>query len=73
MSINQRAGRNKNNELVWILPEKPVEVTVYGAVETCLLRQKACGTPSQHTLAYILTTPAAGPLDTFSGAGVVGG
>lgn len=48
-------------------------MTVHGAAETCLLRQKACGTPSQHTLAYILTTPAAGPLDTFSGAGVVGG
>lgn len=45
MSINQRAGRNKNNELVWILPEEPVEVTVHGAVETCLLRQKAMWDP----------------------------
>ena len=42
MSTNQRAaGRNKNNGLVWILPEGPVKVTVHRAVKTCLSRQKA--------------------------------
>lgn len=46
MSTNQRAaGRNKNNELLWILPEGPVEETVHGAVETCLSRRKAMWDP----------------------------
>lgn len=46
MSTNQSAaGRNKNNELVWILSEGPVEATVRRAVETCLSRQKAMWNP----------------------------